>query len=86
LFWASVQNLLKPKKVKKVLPEKYTLAYKDKLVASFCRKAAEWFRDMFCNFYFEKNHRIDNNSATTETREKNKYRFGFGILRFLGKF
>ncbi len=41
---------------------------------------------MFCNFYFEKNHRIDNNSATTETREKNKHRFGFGILRFLGKF
>jgi hypothetical protein len=29
---------------------------------------------MFCNFYV-KNHKIANNSATTETREKNKYMF-----------
>ncbi len=26
--------------------------------------------DMFCNFYVVKNHKIVNNSATTETREK----------------
>jgi len=26
--------------------------------------------DMFCNFYLVKNHKIANNSATTEAREK----------------
>ncbi len=26
--------------------------------------------DMFCNFYLMKSHRIANNSATTEAREK----------------
>jgi len=26
--------------------------------------------DMFCNFYLVKNHKIVNNSATTEAREK----------------
>jgi len=26
--------------------------------------------DMFCNFYLAKNHKIANNSATTEAREK----------------
>jgi hypothetical protein len=27
--------------------------------------------DMFCNFYLVKNHKIANNSATTEATEKN---------------
>ncbi len=26
--------------------------------------------DMFCNFYFVKNHKIANNSMTTKAREK----------------
>jgi len=31
---------------------------------------AAWVPDMFYNFYLEKNHRIANNSATTEPIEK----------------
>jgi hypothetical protein len=31
---------------------------------------AAWFPDMICNFYFVKNHKIANNSAATEAREK----------------
>ncbi len=38
--------------------------------------------DMFRNFYFVKNQKIANNSATTEAREKNKHRSG--ILRIIG--
>jgi hypothetical protein len=26
--------------------------------------------DIFCNFYFVKNYKIENNSATSEAREK----------------
>jgi hypothetical protein len=37
--------------------------------ASFCHKAAALVPDIFCNFYFVKNHKIANNSATTEARE-----------------
>jgi hypothetical protein len=36
------------------------------------------FPDMFCNFYFVKNHKIAKNSATTKAREKIS---SFGILR-----
>jgi hypothetical protein len=37
---------------------------------------------MFCNFYFVKNHKLANNSATTEAR-KNMHKFGIlAILEF----
>ncbi len=29
-----------------------------------------WIPDMFCNIYLVKSHKIANNSATTEAREK----------------
>ncbi len=35
-----------------------------------------WFPDVFCNFYLVQNHKIANNSATSEAREKNKHIFG----------
>jgi hypothetical protein len=38
--------------------------------ASFCRQVAALVKDLFCNFYLVKNHKIANNSATTEAREK----------------
>ncbi len=38
--------------------------------ASFYHKLAVLVPDMFCNFYFVKNHKIANNSATTGAREK----------------
>ncbi len=41
-----------------------------KSAASFCRQVAEWFTDMFCNFYLVKNHKIAKNSTTTKAREK----------------
>jgi hypothetical protein len=40
--------------------------------------------DMFCNFYLVKNHKIANNSATPEAREK--ISTFFGILSILRKF
>jgi hypothetical protein len=45
---------------------------------------AAFFPEMFCKFYLVKNHKIANNSATTDAREKNKQLFG--ILRILEKF
>jgi hypothetical protein len=36
----------------------------------FCHQVAALVPDMFCNFYLVKNHKIANNSATTEAREK----------------
>ncbi len=47
--------------------------------ASFCCQVAALVPDMFCNFYLVKIHKIANNLATTEDREKNKHIFG--ILR-----
>jgi hypothetical protein len=38
--------------------------------ASFCCQVAAWFPDMFCNFYFVKNHKIAKNSTTTKAKEK----------------
>jgi len=38
--------------------------------ASFCCQVAALVPDMFYNFYLVKNHKIANNSATTEAREK----------------
>ena len=52
--------------------------------ASFCHQMAALVPDIFCNFYIVKNHKIANNSATTEAREKNKDIFG--ILRILENF
>ncbi len=52
-----------------------------KSAASFCRQVAALVPVKFCNFYFVKNHKIANNPATTEAREKNKHIFG--ILRIL---
>jgi hypothetical protein len=40
----------------------------EKSAASFCCQEAALVPDMFCNFYFVKNHKIANNSATTEAR------------------
>ncbi len=56
---------------------KETIPYNEgKLVARFCHQVAAQVPDMFCNFYLVKSHKIANNSATTEAREKNKHRFG----------
>jgi hypothetical protein len=41
-----------------------------KSAAIFCHQVAAWVPDMFCNFYFVKSHKIADNSATTEAREK----------------
>ncbi len=40
-----------------------------KSTASFCRQVAAWFPDMFCNFYFVKNHKIAKNSTITKARK-----------------
>ncbi len=50
-----------------------------KSAVSFCRQVASWVKDMFCNFYLAKNHKIAKNSRTPKVREKSKHRFG--ILR-----
>ncbi len=42
----------------------------DKSTASFCHQVAAWVSDMFCNFYFVKNHKIANNSTTNKARLK----------------
>jgi hypothetical protein len=41
-----------------------------KSAASFCRQAAALVPVMLCNLHLVKNHKIANNSATTEAREK----------------
>ncbi len=38
--------------------------------ASFCCQVAALVPDMFCNFYLAQNHKIADNSATTEATEK----------------
>ncbi len=47
-----------------------TIISMGKSVASFCHQVAALVPAMFCNFYVAKNHKIADNSATTETREK----------------
>jgi hypothetical protein len=42
----------------------------EKSAARFCHQVAAWVPDMFCDIYLVKGHKIANNSATTETREK----------------
>ncbi len=49
-----------------------------KSAASFCCHVAALVPDMLCNFYIVKNHKIADNSATTEPREKQAH---IGILR-----
>jgi hypothetical protein len=44
--------------------------YKGTSGASFCHQVAALVPDMFYNFYLVKNHKIANNSATIEAREK----------------
>ncbi len=41
-----------------------------KSAAIFHHQVAAWFPDMFRNFYLAKSHKIANNLATTEAREK----------------
>ncbi len=41
-----------------------------KSAARLCHQVAPWVPDMFCNFYLVKNHKITNNSATTEAGGK----------------
>ncbi len=47
----------------------------DKSAAEFFCQVAAWVRDMLCNFYLVKGHKIANDSTTTEAREKNKHSF-----------
>jgi hypothetical protein len=46
------------------------LPNRDKSAARFCCQVAAWITDMSCNFYFVKSHKIVNNSAKNEVREK----------------
>ncbi len=48
----------------------YLSCKEGKSVASFCHQVAAWVPDMFCNFYFVKNHKIVKNSRTTKARVK----------------
>ncbi len=41
-----------------------------KSAPSFCHQVAALVPAMFCNLYLVKNHKIADNSATTEAREK----------------
>jgi hypothetical protein len=47
--------------------------------ARFCNEVAAWVLNIFCKFYFSRNHKITNSSTTMEARLKNNHRFG--ILR-----
>jgi hypothetical protein len=62
----------------------------DKSAARFCHQVAAWVPDMFCNFYLVKCHKIANNSATIEAKEKKishleSFEF-WSIFDFLTKF
>jgi hypothetical protein len=48
---------------------KKTLLWENQRLVSATRWQ-HWFRDMFCNFYLAKNHKIAKNSTTTKAREK----------------
>ncbi len=49
----------------------------DKSAANICLQIAESVLDLFCNFYSVKNHKIVNNAANTEAREKISRRLEF---------
>jgi hypothetical protein len=53
-----------------IVPVDLTTPNKGISAASFCRQEAALVPDMFCNFYLVKNHKIANNSATTELEKK----------------
>ena len=55
----------------------------EKATSVSCQMAA-WFPDIFGDFNLQKNHYIDNNSETTDTKEKYNHRLG--ITRILRKF
>jgi hypothetical protein len=57
---------------------------KDKSADIFQRQVAAWAWDTFCCFCLTKNHKISNNTKTTEAREKGTDRFE--VLRILEKF
>jgi hypothetical protein len=52
-------------------------------ISIYCQVAA-FFPEMFCKFYLVKDHKIANNSATTEAREKISNYLEF--LEFFQKF
>jgi hypothetical protein len=61
-----------------------TLAYEGKSATIFCRQMSALVQAMFYNFYLVKNHKIADNSATTEPRARiSTY---FLILRILVNF
>jgi hypothetical protein len=47
----------------------------DKSAARLCYQVAARVPDRFCNFWFVKSHKIANNSAITEAREKKSIDF-----------
>jgi hypothetical protein len=51
--------------------------------ASFCRQVAALVPDMFSNICLVKNHKIANNSETTENRDKISTNLESSILRIL---
>jgi hypothetical protein len=46
----------------------YTKQFKSASI--FCRQVAAWFLDMFCHFYFVKNHKFVSNLRTSVARVK----------------
>jgi hypothetical protein len=53
-----------------------------KSAASFCHQVAAWVLNMFCNFYFVKNHNIANNSTTIKAREKMSTDWSLELKKF----
>jgi hypothetical protein len=50
--------------------DRYLGVNEGKSAASVCRQVAAWVPEMFCNFYFVKNHKIVYNLTATKAREK----------------
>ncbi len=59
-----------------------TLNNEEKSAANFYSQVASQVSDMFCKFYLLNNHKIANNSTTTEAGEK----ISTGIFRILEGF
>jgi hypothetical protein len=70
-----VSNLVMVKVQKVNFTFTYSEVIEGKSAASFCRQVAALVRDMFCNFYLVKNHKLAYNSAATEAKRKNKHIF-----------
>jgi hypothetical protein len=60
--------------------EKEIMPYLDQSAAIFCCKLAAWASDMFCNFYFVKNHNLLITQQPPQLEKKNKR--GSGVLKF----